>query len=174
MRWGTGLSCIMISWFICEIVNNSTMPGMEFMWWRDHKKTSFWLTLQRWTHPPLFIDKLKESFWVWTQPLRGSLLWNTVSHWLGPYPEWSSQSSGNTDSFNERQHYLKPSLNLAGPYPEWSLQSIDSCCHSVIYCTWLRGCSWNPAFCSRASTSGPKSWPAIRSTALHQLLLSVQ
>ena len=82
--------------------------------------------------------------------------------------------SGNMGSVNERQHYLKPPLNLAGPYPEWSLQPIDSCCHSIIYCTWLHGCILNPAFGQLASKSGPQSRSAMRSTALHLLLLPVQ
>ena len=37
---------------------------------------------------------LEGSFWVWTQPVRGSvtsLLCNSSSHWLSPYPEWSQQ-----------------------------------------------------------------------------------
>ena len=39
---------------------------------------------------PIYLQT-QRSFWVWTEPMRDSLLCNTDYHWLGPYPEWSLQ-----------------------------------------------------------------------------------
>ena len=112
---------------------------MEFMWWSDQKKVSFLQSLQRWTHPPLFIDKLKGSFWAWTQPMRGNLLGNTISNCLGPYPEWSSQS---LRDHGVSQWEIKPSLNLAGAIPRMITDDLKLLSFNHI----SYGCSWNPAF----------------------------
>ena len=78
------------------------------------KRHYFLKSLQRWTHPPLLIDKLKGSFWAWIQPMRGNLLCNTISNCLSPYPGWSSQSLWD---HGVSQWEIKPSLNLAGAIP---------------------------------------------------------
>ena len=133
---------------------------MEFMWWKDHKKVSFLQSLQRWTHPPLFTDKLKGSFWAWIQPMRGNLLCNTISNCLGPYPEWSSQS---LRDHGVSQWEIKPSLNLAGAIPRMITDNLKllSFNHILYIIIWvqLKSSIWSVG--PVLSTSGLQSRTAI-------------
>ena len=91
---------------------------MKFMWWRDHKKALlFLLAFQRWTHLPyLLTNSMDHSGYGLSQ-------WETVHFVILSLTGWAHTQndlhnhSGNMDSVNERQHYLKPSLNLAGATP---------------------------------------------------------
>ena len=125
----------------------STSPKWQVNWLNRH----YLLTHSNSSSPICW--QTRRSFWRWTQPMRDGLLCTADSHWLDPYLERSSQSFWIHDGLSLWEAAsLKTIAKFGWPvlYPEWPLHSTDSnCyCHSIIYCSWLKGVQLKSNFTS--------------------------
>ena len=106
----------------------------------------------------------KRSFWVWTdwtQPMRlrdSNFVILSSTGWA--YTQNTPHNHSRYMDLVKWQTVLLKTIShiWLEPYPEWSLQSI-CCCHSIISCTWPKGCSqWSVR---PIQVAGPLAWQEI-------------